>query len=162
MTFNRTIFASIPSINDQTNPYLLRDSIVLGLYFLVAISAIFGNVFVLFVIKKSARLKTTTFSILANLAIVDILGGLSILLQFVFCSHSLLEHSSFFLRTCGLSKSLQILSYYVSTYSMLFIAVDRLLQLKYLDSKVYFKPTYAIALSWLIGMHHFLIIHNHH
>ena len=49
-------------------------------------------------------------------------------------------------------KSLQILSYFVSTYSMLFISIDRYLQLKYLNAaKKYFNSILAIVLSWLIG-----------
>lgn len=131
---------------------LVRDYVALVLYYIVAILAIIGNSFVLYVIVKSPRLKTTTFLVLANLAFVDCLGGVSILLQFIFCHHNLLQNGEPFLRLCGLTKSLQILSYYVSAYSMLFIALDRYLQLKYQSGKTcYFKPAYAISLSWLIG-----------
>lgn len=81
------------------------------------------------------------------------------MLQFVFCNFHLVkpngdEKSSscpVFLRICGFTKSLQILSYFVSSYSMLFIAIDRYQQIKYINKKRYMKPAKAIALSWMIG-----------
>lgn len=49
---------------------LVRDYIVLFLYFVVAILAIFGNLFVVWVIRKREKLrKSKTFLILTNMAI---------------------------------------------------------------------------------------------
>ena len=49
---------------------LARDYLVLFLYFAVAILAIFGNLFVIWVIRKRDKLrKSKTFLILTNMAI---------------------------------------------------------------------------------------------
>lgn len=49
---------------------LARDYVVLFLYFVVAILAIFGNLFVVWVIRKREKLrKSKTFMILTSMAI---------------------------------------------------------------------------------------------
>lgn len=50
--------------------YLVRDYIILGLYFIVAFLAIFGNLFVIHVIAKTPQLRTSnTYIILTNMAV---------------------------------------------------------------------------------------------
>ena len=60
--------------SSDKNALIMRDFIVLFLYFFVACSAIIGNLFVIYVIQKTPKFKTSTFLILTNMAISDVLG----------------------------------------------------------------------------------------
>ena len=107
------------------SPEEVRDWFVLALYLITAILAIVGNIFVCLVVYNKKSLRSTTYKLMVNMAISDIMGGLLIPSQWLFCSTYLLDSGLTAQRFCGLSKSGQILSYYVSTFTMTVIAVER-------------------------------------
>ena len=126
------------------------DYFILALYLFTAITAIMGNTFVCYVIHKTPKFKSTTFTLLINMAVSDFCSGLVILLQWIFCSYQIVEHYS--PRSCVLCKSFQILSYYVSTYSMMFIAIDRYMLIRHPHSKgLKMNKYFCCAITWLVG-----------
>lgn len=129
-----------------------RDYFVLVLYFLTAMIGMFGNWFVCWVIWKNPKLRSTTYYLLFNMAISDFLAGFVILAQWLFCQHHLLEWFDHFHSVCGLAKILQVISYYLSTYSMLFVAIDRYLLVCHPATRGLHQKWIPIALSWLAGI----------
>ena len=139
------------SIASVSSYEVTRDWIVLLLYFITAIIAIFGNIFVCLVIYNNKKLRSTTYLLILNMAISDIIGGLVIPGQWLFCSTYILESGYFWQRMCGISKSMQYLSYYVSTFTMTAIAIDRnRLICKPLSSRL--RPLTPILITWFLGI----------
>ena len=84
------------------------------------------------------------------MAYSDLCSGIVILIQWIFCSYAIVEHYS--PRACVLSKSFQILSYYISTYSMMFIAIDRYMLIRYPHSQgLKMNKYFCCAITWLVG-----------
>jgi hypothetical protein len=109
---------------------LLRDILLLLLYTLTSFLSLIVNGLVC---KISLQRRTnsinlpfgTTYIYLLNLAIADALSGITIPIQFLFCSKYFLETYAFSSYICILSKSIQILGYNTSTLTICVIAFDR-------------------------------------
>jgi hypothetical protein len=136
----------------STNNDDFRDYFVLLLYLLTALVAMVGNLFVCWVIYKNPKLRSTTYYLLFNMAISDFLAGLVIPAQWLFCHYHLMRHLEPLARVCALAKTTQVLSYYLSTYSMLFVAIDRFLLVRFPSSHGLQRKWVPIALSWLAGL----------
>ena len=158
------------SIDEQDEMFF--DYFVLVLYFFTSVIAILGkkkennlfliiqfycltspqgNLFVCYVISKFPKFKSTTFTLLFNMAVSDLISGLVITLQWFFCSQFFIQNYS--PRLCVINKSLQILSYYISTYSMMFIAVDRFMLIKYPHNKgLPMNKYFCVSLTWCVGI----------
>lgn len=152
-SFTTTTLISNNSSNQTNNQdEIFFDYFILVLYFFTSMIAIFGNLFVCYVIHKTPKFKSTTFSLLFNMAVSDFFSGFIIITQWIFCSYWIIEKFSPSL--CVINKAFQILSYYISTYSMMFIAIDRYLLIKHphtkgLQSK---KHKYlAVSSTWVVG-----------
>ena len=79
-----------------------RDWIILSLYFITAIIAIIGNIYVCLVIYYKKKLRSTTYILVLNIAISDIIGGLVIPMQWLFCSTYTLDSGDFGKVVCAL------------------------------------------------------------
>ena len=114
---------------------VVRDTCLLLLYTSTSLFALIGNGLVC---RISLQRRTHYFSQLAtklplsttrifllNLALADALAGLTIPLQFLFCSKLFLDKLSLGPYLCVSSKSIQILAYNASTLTICVIAVDR-------------------------------------
>ena len=103
--------------------YSGRDLFLLFLYLLTAVTATLGNLFVCVTIYKRKRLTSTTYILIFNMALSDVVGGLVIPGQWLFCSSWSLDGGLLFfgVAVCGLLKLLQILSYYISSLTMVAI-----------------------------------------
>ena len=130
----------------------IRDYFVLFLYLITAIVAIIGNFFVCWVIYKTPKLRSTTYYLLFNMAVSDLIAGVVIPAQWLLCAHHLLENFSYMARICAITKGFQILSYYLSTYSMLFVAIDRFMLVRYPASQGLHRKWIPLSLSWLVGL----------
>ena len=114
---------------------LIRDIFLFLLYSLTSIFALIGNGLVcrISLQRRHHSFSQTTTKIplsttcvfLLNLAIADALAGLTIPLQFLFCSKYFLEHYPFSSYLCVFSKTIQILAYNTSTLTICVIAFDR-------------------------------------
>lgn len=128
----------------------MRDWIVLSLYLLTSIVALIGNLFVCKVIYTKKQFRSTTYILIVNMAISDIVGALVIPGQWLFCSTYILDSGATGQRFCGTFKSLQILSYYVSTFSMTAIAIDRYkLVCHPLSQRI--RPLVPLIVIWALG-----------
>lgn len=136
--------ASIYTISTVKN---VTDWTIMALYLITAVLAIVGNIFVCLVIYNKKNLRSNTYILIVNMAVSDVIAGVMISMNFFFCSTLLLETGSFARGMCGVQKTIQILTYYVSAWTMAVIAIDRYrLVCKPLSSKM--TPKWPIILIW--------------
>lgn len=134
----------------------LRDTCLLLLYILTSFLALIGNGLVCrlsFQQKSSTNLPFSTSRIfLLNLAIADTLSGLTIPLQFLFCSKTLLDSFPLSSHFCVLTKSLQILAYNTSTWTICVIAFDRYRMIEDPLQQYYHRHIRrSIAFTWILS-----------
>lgn len=120
-----------------------KDLFVFILYIITFLVASVGNLIVCYVCFVK-RPKSTTFLLIANMSgnqmlalvvkynltdfvcifppVSDLLSALLIPTQWFFCSTYFLDANE---RYCGSFKSLQVVSYYISTFTMALISFDR-------------------------------------
>lgn len=149
---SNTILNNNQSSKGNPQDEMFFDYFIFVLYFFTAIIAIFGNLFVCWIIYKTPKFKSVTFVLLFNMALSDFFSGLIILTQWFFCSYYMIETYS--PRSCVINKSFQILSYYISTYSMMFIAIDRYMLLTHPHSKGLQSKKHkylAVSSTWFVG-----------
>ncbi len=151
VTFNSSLLYHMMEKEAITVPYSHRDVFILFLYLLTAVTAITGNVFVCATIYRKKKLTSTTYVLIFNMAISDILGGAVIPAQWLFCSTVLLETGIFFQSVCGLMKNLQVLSYYVSSLTMTAIAYDRY-KLVCWPMTARLGVSVLLAIVWVLGL----------
>lgn len=120
---NKTAFE--PVLFVESSAYSGRDIVLLALYLLTSITAVLGNVFVCLTIYRKRRLTTSsTYALLFNMAASDVVGGLVIPAQWISCSSWSLNGTIFGVVSCGVLKQLQILSYYISSLTMVAIRYE--------------------------------------
>ncbi|RWS05546.1 putative G-protein coupled receptor 83-like isoform X2 [Dinothrombium tinctorium] len=143
---NETNATAASAKNYATNDYYVRDLIILTLYSITSILALFGNYLVCKIIfAKNSKLRNSTYTLVGNLAFSDILCGLTIPGQWIFCSTHALDvwKLEFF---CAVTKSVQVLSFYISSLMMMLIAIERYHGIMYpLRPKLKTKPLIVIA-----------------
>lgn len=98
-----------------------QDVFIFALYGFTVLTSIFGNSIVCYVCFV-LRPKSPTYLLIGNMAVSDLLSAVAIPLQWIFCSSYLLDANE---RFCGSFKSLQVVSYFISTFTMAVIAYDR-------------------------------------
>jgi len=128
-----------------------RDAIIMVLYFFTAVIAITGNIFVCATIRKKNRFDSTTYRLIYNMAISDIIGGSVIIGQWFFCWTKVLDSGTLGLISCWSMKILQVLSYYVSSLTIAAIAYDRYKSVcRPMDKRLNVK--WLIASIWGLGI----------
>ncbi|XP_054168926.1 RYamide receptor-like [Oppia nitens] len=128
----------------------IRDWIVLSIHLLTFLLAFIGNIFICLVVYNKKKLRSNTYILIVNIAISDLIGGIVIPGQWLFCSTYMLDMGTGSQRVCTLVKSSQILSYYVSTFSMTVIAIDRY-RLICKPSVARMTPLIPILITWILG-----------
>lgn len=141
------------TVTPATSSALVQDSFVLFLYVITGILAVLGNGFVLVVIlqNRTRHFSSVTYKLIANMAWSDLIAGLVIFAQFGFCSTAALSCGAAMEFMCLLIKLIQIVTYFVSTYTMAAIAYDRLHMMKSPFAPKQ-KSRWYIAISWIIGI----------
>ena len=122
---NNSVLTNSTDLSNDSKIWYFRDIFVLTLYLMTTIVALFGNSLVCRVVFKSKRLQTTVNLLIVNMAFSDILCALTIPLQWILCTETLLEKYSHLYIGCAITKSIQVLSFYVSSLTFLAIAIDR-------------------------------------
>lgn len=143
------------SIDTYTRLAYAQDSFVLFLYVVTGSVAILGNGFVLAVIlrNRTRQFNSVTYALIANMALSDLIAGLVIFAQFLFCSTAALSCGTVMEFMCLLIKLIQIVSFFVSTYSMAAIAYERLHVMKSPFARKSLKTQkWYIAISWIVGL----------
>lgn len=113
----------------QSNPVAL-DIFTLIFYSATFLVGVVGNLLVLrvlFLQRKINLLRSMSITniYLASLAFADLVTAITIPLQFLFCSHHLLEYFLISPYVCVGLKATQVLMYNVSILTMVLIAIDR-------------------------------------
>jgi len=139
----------------------IRDIFLLLLYTLTSLLALITNGFICrinlqrqkYLFSQATNLSLGTTNIfLFNLALADALSGLTIPIQFLFCSKYFLETFSFSSYICVLSKSIQILGYNTSILTICVIAFDRYKLVQNPFQQYYRRKIYRIIfLTWFLS-----------
>lgn len=97
--------------------------LIAGAYGVVMCVSLFGNALVCYVVVRHRRLRSVTYTFLANIALSDLMMTC---LNIPFSvSRVLLDHWPFGEFLCSLVPFVQVMSVYVSSLTMATIAVDR-------------------------------------
>ncbi len=128
----------------------LRDIFVLALYGLTTIVALFGNSLVCKVVINSRRMRTTVNLLIVNMAISDILCALTIPAQWILCTEHLLDTFSNLYIACAMSKTIQVLSFYLSSLTFCAIAIDRYIVIH--NPMKTRSPRFFITIVWIISL----------
>lgn len=102
---------------------LFRDSVFLFIYFITVVVALIGNSIVVKVVFTIPRMRTFVHILLANMAISDILCGLSFLTGLILCFDQFM--TQFGNGYCVANKAIQLLSFQVSSVTITIVAIDR-------------------------------------
>ena len=139
-----------PTDISAENAWHVRDTFVLTLYMMTTIVALFGNCLVCRVVMKSAKMRTTINLLIVNMAFSDIICALTIPLQWLLCWEQLLDTYSHLYIGCAIAKSVQVLSFYVSSLTFTAIAIDRYIVVHYPIKKI--NPKIFISIVWIISL----------
>ncbi|KAF8792108.1 G-protein coupled receptor 83-like [Argiope bruennichi] len=100
-----------------------RDSIIIAFYSLIILISIFGNLLVCNIVARSAKMRSSTYVFIANLALSDFM--MTVLNIPFNVARILLNDWPFGSFMCSFVPLVQVTSVYVSTFTMTCIAVDR-------------------------------------
>ncbi|XP_055938069.1 G-protein coupled receptor 83-like [Argiope bruennichi] len=100
-----------------------RESVIIAFYSLIIIISIFGNLLVCNIVARNARMRSSTYIFIANLALSDFM--MTVLNIPFNVARILLNDWPFGSFMCSFVPLVQVTSVYVSTFTMTCIAVDR-------------------------------------
>ncbi|RWS27218.1 putative G-protein coupled receptor 83-like protein [Leptotrombidium deliense] len=133
----------------------VRDVILLFLYSCTALFAIIANTLLCKIVMNNKRMQTKTNLLIVSMAVSDILAGIAIPGQWLFCSHALLFSTAGQI-LCGIFKSLQIVTYFLSTLTMVTIAIHRYLGIFHRSEvgivRIRFHVKAAVISTWVIAV----------
>ncbi|RWS23679.1 putative G-protein coupled receptor 83-like protein [Leptotrombidium deliense] len=140
-------------VDPEYNP--IRDVSLLTLYSITALFAIVSNCCVCKIVLKNDEMQTKTNLLIVSMAVSDIIAGIGIVAQWLFCSHQLLLYDTGRV-VCGFLKSLQIITYSVSSLTMITIALHRYLSIFHHSRlgiiRMKFNVKAAIISTWIIAI----------
>ncbi|GIY07623.1 probable G-protein coupled receptor 83 [Caerostris darwini] len=121
MTKNRTYNwnSTFESASSTSN----RESLIIAFYGLIILISIFGNLLVCNIVARNAKMRSSTYVFIANLALSDFM--MTVLNIPFNVARILLNDWPFGSFMCSFVPLVQITSVYVSTFTMTCIAVDR-------------------------------------
>ena len=142
----------------ESNPVPL-DIFTLSFYSATFLVGVVGNLLVLRVLflqrKKDLHGSMSITNIyLASLALADLLTAITIPLQFLFCSHYLLEYFIISPYVCVALKAAQVFVYNVSILTMVLIAIDRyrLIHNPLQSKHKRLSPKYTLPIIYVLSM----------
>ncbi|GBM26903.1 putative G-protein coupled receptor 83 [Araneus ventricosus] len=100
-----------------------RESVIIAFYSLIIIISIFGNLLVCNIVARNAKMRSSTYIFIANLALSDFM--MTVLNIPFNVARILLNDWPFGGFMCSFVPLVQVTSVYVSTFTMTCIAVDR-------------------------------------
>ncbi|GIX93934.1 probable G-protein coupled receptor 83 [Caerostris darwini] len=129
-----------------------RESFVIAFYSLIILISIFGNLLVCNIVARSARMRSSTYVFIANLALSDFM--MTILNIPFNVARILLNNWPFGSFMCSFVPLVQVTSVYVSTFTMTCIAVDRYRVIsKPLEPRLRSKQAIKIILGiWILAI----------
>lgn len=111
--------------NDTTDEdtLILQNSVYMFAYSLTGIVALLGNVIVVQVVFTLPKMRTFIHILLANMAISDIICAVSFFTGLILCSDSIVGNGGN--GYCVTNKAIQLLTFQVTSVTMVIIALDR-------------------------------------
>lgn len=100
-----------------------REIVIIVCYSIIVVVSVFGNLLVCNIVARKASMRRTTYVFIANLAFSDLL--MTVMNVPFNVARVLLENWPFGGFMCTFVPLVQVTSVYVSTYTMMFIAIDR-------------------------------------
>ncbi|XP_015925698.1 RYamide receptor-like [Parasteatoda tepidariorum] len=137
---------------DMRIPSVL-EAIMYIMYITVSVAAIGGNGMICYIVLAYQRMRTVTNFFILNLAVGDIMMA-CLCIPFGFVSNLLLQYWPFGAVMCVLVSYAQVVSVFISAYTMIAISIDRYIAILYplrprltkLQAKV------IIVIVWLVAL----------
>lgn len=128
MNQNGKIFAVTISPRDQNettneDTLILQNSVYMLAYSLTGIVALLGNIIVIYVVFSLPKMRTFVHILLANMAVSDIMCALSFFTGLILCWDSTIKSGGN--GYCVTNKAIQLLTFQVTSFTMIVIALDR-------------------------------------
>lgn len=121
--FNGARNHSYASKLEDLSRMTIREVIIIASYSIIVVVSIFGNLLVCNIVARRASMRRTTYVFIANLAVSDLL--MTVLNIPFNVARVLLNDWPFGSFMCSFMPLVQATSVYVSTFTMMFIALDR-------------------------------------
>ena len=137
--------------------YSATDWLLHAIYMLICLLAIGLHSLILRVLHRK-QLNTTTFRLIANQTVSEILYCVLVISSQWFCWSYLVKHFPVLSVLCGVLSTIRNATLYVSTFSMVVIAYDRYKKL-YRPLSSQMSPSLWIGLTWVIAIA-FSILNN--
>lgn len=102
---------------------ILQNSVYMFAYSLTGIVALLGNIIVVHVVFRLPNMRTFVHILLANMALSDIICALSFFTGLILCSDSTIRNGGN--GYCVTNKAIQLLTFQVTSFTMIVIALDR-------------------------------------
>lgn len=109
--------------NETHDPLILQNSVYMVAYSLTGILALLGNVVVVYVVFSLPKMRTFVHILLANMALSDIMCALSFFTGLILCWDSTIKSGGN--GYCVTNKAIQLLTFQVTSFTMIAIAIDR-------------------------------------
>jgi hypothetical protein len=128
MSSNASVNITNDTFPEHEEP-LAKKVIKITVYCVLFLTSCIGNILIIWAIHRDNRLKSTTNILIANMAVSDLLVPLFSMprnvVEMIFSHRTWLINGDFGLALCKLAFFLQDISWAVSVYSCIFIAIDR-------------------------------------
>lgn len=102
---------------------IFQDIVYMCAYSLIGVIALLGNVIVVHVVFSLPKMRTFVHILLANMAVSDIICALSFFTGLTLCSDSIIRNGGN--GYCVTNKAIQLLTFQVTSFTMIAIALDR-------------------------------------
>ena len=119
---NYTSYYDLSTLHNDSD-LTVREIIIIVCYTIIVIVSVFGNLLVCNIVARKASMRRTTYVFIANLAFSDLL--MTVLNIPFNVARVLLKNWPFGAFMCIFVPLVQVTSVYVSTFTMMFIALDR-------------------------------------
>ncbi|KAI1283154.1 Substance-K receptor [Halotydeus destructor] len=130
--------------------YSTTEWSIFVLYIIIAILAIIGNSFVIFVIMKRKQ-SSLTFLLIANQAASDLLCGVVFISIWFFCSSKVINLGLIGIKSCEVAMVLKMSTFFVSAITMTLVSRERYRSTCHPETKS-MGPLTMILIIWLAGL----------
>ena len=137
------------SANIESSVYNLSEWLYYTFFLLVYVVTIVPNGLVLIVLRRK-QLKSTTFELIANQTVSEIMFCLVSIGCYVFCTKGLVDYSKSMLTLCHLINTVKDGNQIMTTFSILVIAYDRYRKL-YRPLSAELNTRGLITVMWLVA-----------
>ncbi|KFM73569.1 Neuropeptide Y receptor, partial [Stegodyphus mimosarum] len=131
----------------------VMEAVMHIMYITVSVAAIGGNGMVVYIVLAYQRMRTVTNFFIINLAVGDILMA-CLCIPFGFVSNLLLQYWPFGAVMCVLVSYAQVVSVFISAYTLIAISIDRYIAILYplRPRMTKLQAKLIIVLVWIVAL----------